>query len=242
MGPPAPPGMMVTSVDIQSATLEWSFGESVHSKHLDSLTGYRLQVNGEDKQTFDRNCKEFLFTDMQPGKNYDLSVVSITDSLISESGQSNVITLVCPKRPYAPLISAMPTTRPRSAMIAWKPVEPRSSNYYDQILFYRVFVNDKYHGEIHTSASNSYTYLVSGLESNENYEVFVQAFSGERLLHERDGTVACIVASESSNRLSLTPAAPPDAVRIKLVAISSEGLDLTWPFPQQYGDASVSVR
>jgi hypothetical protein len=46
--------------------------------------------------------------------------------------------------------------------------------------------------------------------------------------------------SEASNMLSLTAAAPPEAVRLKLVAVASDGIDLTWPYPQQYGDACLS--
>jgi hypothetical protein len=46
--------------------------------------------------------------------------------------------------------------------------------------------------------------------------------------------------SEASNMLSLTAAAPPEGVRLKLVAIASDGIDLSWPYPQQYGDAGLS--
>ena len=99
-------------------------------------------------------------------------------------------------------------------------------------------MNDKCHGEIHATSQTSYSYIVSDLCPGDRCDVHVRAHSGS--VSPRPDCHACLSESEPSNMLSLTPAAPPEAVAIRLAAIAADGLDLTWPFPQQYGDANVS--
>lgn len=134
LGPPNPPRLRVNAVDIQSATLEWI---SPHYPRPEFIAGYRLLVNSEPMQAFEKNANEFLFTDMQPGRKYNIEIVTLTNSIVGESKPSNLITLICPRRPSPPLISQLPTVRPNSAIIGWKPCEPKSSNKCDQILFYK---------------------------------------------------------------------------------------------------------
>jgi hypothetical protein len=94
-------------------------------------------INNEHRQTFDKNVQEFLFADMQPGKKYEIEIISLADSVIGESKPSNRLTLICPLQPDTPLISALSTTRPNSAVIGWKQVEPKTDNSFDQILCYK---------------------------------------------------------------------------------------------------------
>lgn len=49
-----------------------------------------------------------------------------------------------------------------------------------------------------------------------------------------------MIASEPSNTLSVTPTAPPDAVSLRLTSLSTDGIEVSWSFPQQYGDALLS--
>ena len=68
-----------------------------------------------------------------------------------------------------------------------------------------------------------------------------KAFCGEALKQPVEGpNVNCIIASEFSNNLSVTPTAPPSAVRLRLAAVYQDGFDITWSFPQQFGLATVS--
>ncbi len=84
--------------------------------------------------------------------------------------------------------------------------------------------------------------MISDLQPGQLFNVHVIALSGDRFTHPTEGpVVSCLISSEFSNILSVTPVAPPEAVRLKLVGVSTDGLDLTWPFPQQYGEAFVSV-
>jgi hypothetical protein len=136
MTPPKAPRLRVSAIDIQSATLEW-LNEAPTPSKPEFFTGYRLVVNGEQRQTFDKSVKEFLFADMQPGRKYEISLVSLTNSILGNSRQSNVVTLVCPRRPRAPVISSMQSTRPNSAVICWNQVEPKSELAFDQIVCYR---------------------------------------------------------------------------------------------------------
>lgn len=108
-------------------------------------------------------------------------------------------------------------------------------------MFFRIFLEGKYHGEISSSNLNSYSYMIADLIPGKQYDVTVQSFCGEKFTHPVEGPmVSCIVASDLSNTISVTPTAPPDPVRLKLASISPEGIDVSWLFPQQYGDAVVS--
>jgi hypothetical protein len=53
--------------------------------------------------------------------------------------------------------------------------------------------------------------------------------------------VSCLIASELSSELFATPTAPPEPVGLRLAGLHLDGIDVTWSFPQQYGDATVSV-
>jgi hypothetical protein len=106
---------------------------------------------------------------------------------------------------------------------------------------FRVFVNKIFHGEIFSNNSSSYSYVIEDLVPGQNYSVMVQAFSGEKIAYPTDGPkVSCIVASEFSNDISVCTAAPPGPTRPRLAAIHSGGIDITWNFPEQYGDATCS--
>ena len=83
--------------------------------------------------------------------------------------------------------------------------------------------------------------MIDDLVPGKSYHTMVQAFSGEKVTYASEGPkISCIVASEFSNDLSVNPAAPPGPVRVKLAAIHLGGIDVTWNFPEQYGDATCS--
>jgi hypothetical protein len=83
--------------------------------------------------------------------------------------------------------------------------------------------------------------MICDLAPGTSYDAMVQSFAGERLPQPTESPiVSCLVASELSNTLSVTPSAPPEPVRLRLAAMCSDGIELTWPYPQQYGDAVVS--
>ena len=83
--------------------------------------------------------------------------------------------------------------------------------------------------------------MLSDLVPGQKCDVSVKAYSGDKFTHPTEGpVVSCIIESELSNVLSVSPAAPPDAVKLKLVSITTDGIELTWPFPRQYGDALLT--
>jgi hypothetical protein len=85
--------------------------------------------------------------------------------------------------------------------------------------------------------------MICDLQPGKAYDVCVQSFCGDKLTHPVEGpVVACIIASDLSNTISVSPTAPPEPVPLRLASINSEGIEVSWPFPQQYGDAIVSVR
>lgn len=136
LGPPEPPRLRVNFVDLRSVTLEWIMSQYAKP---DFIKGFRLIVNGELNEVFEKTINEFIFRDMQPGYCYDIEILTLTNWMIGASLPSNKITLICPNRPKAPLITQLPSIRTNSVVIGWKPVEPRSNNKPDQILLYKYF-------------------------------------------------------------------------------------------------------
>ena len=80
---------------------------------------------------------EFSFTDVESGQKYEFNVVTLADSLVGNGPQSNTIILQCPNRPSPPLISQLPTVKPNSAVIGWKPSETKTSSKFDQVNLYK---------------------------------------------------------------------------------------------------------
>ncbi|RNA39092.1 hypothetical protein BpHYR1_016864 [Brachionus plicatilis] len=173
LGPPHSPKLRVNSVDEQTAMIEW-ITESY--PRPDFVTGYRLIVNSELGQLFQKDINQFLLKDMQPGKQYSIQIATLTNSVVPQSKPSNPITLVCPLRPTQPLISQLPSVRPNSATIGWKPVEPKSNQKFDRIVSYKIMVNKKFHGEIFSTNSSSYSYMICDLVEGKFYDVEVYSF------------------------------------------------------------------
>lgn len=103
----------------------------------DFIKGYRLIVNSEPNEIFEKNINEFIFKDMQPGFAYEIEILTLTNWMVGACLPSNKITLLCPSRPLTPVISQLPSLRSNSVIIGWKPVEPKSVNKSDQILLYK---------------------------------------------------------------------------------------------------------
>ena len=71
--------------------------------------------------------------------------------------------------------------------------------------------------------------------------VFCQAFAGQRNVEANAETVYSLCDSEMSNTLSVMCPAPPTSPVLRLESMDSQGIDVTWTIPQQYGDAQISV-
>lgn len=134
LGSPHAPKLRVNSVGEQTALMEW-ICESYPKQEF--IKGFRLLVNSEHSQLFDKDVNKFELKDMQPGKEYSIQIVTLTDTVVPESKPSNSITLVCPLRPNSPLIHVSPSIRPNSAAIEWKPVEPKTDKNSDRVVSYK---------------------------------------------------------------------------------------------------------
>ncbi len=72
---------------------------------------------------------------------------------------------------------------------------------------------------------------------------FLKALCGQHFqLPSEDDEIFTLIASDSSNVLSVTPTAPPLSPPLRLESIHPDGIDVTWITPQQYGEATISVR
>lgn len=134
LGPPNPPRLRATGVGLQAVNVEWLV--QPYPKP-DFLLGYRLIVNSELKQIFEKKIGEFIFADMLPGKVYELQILTLVNPIVGQSLPSNPLILICPERPAQPLISQVATTRPNSVTVGWKPPKAKSHNRYDQILYFK---------------------------------------------------------------------------------------------------------
>ena len=135
LGPPLPPKLRASTTDVQCVSLEWLI-DGLYPRP-EFIKGYRFIVDSEYNQVFEKNVNEFLFKDMQPGRQYDLEVVTLTNWIVGKSKPSNKLNLICPSRPNAPLITQMPNTKPYTVIIGWKPVKTRTTNRHDKIVFYK---------------------------------------------------------------------------------------------------------
>lgn len=68
-----------------------------------------------------------------------------------------------------------------------------------------------------------------------------QAYAGQRQADGSSDQVYCMVESEDSNTLPVMCPAPPTSPVLRLEGMHSQGIDIMWEMPQQYGDAAVSV-
>ncbi len=69
-----------------------------------------------------------------------------------------------------------------------------------------------------------------------------QSYAGMRKVDPSSARIHCMVESEPSNTLPVMCPAPPQSPTLRLEGMHTEGIDITWEMPQQYGDAAVSVR
>ena len=84
--------------------------------------------------------------------------------------------------------------------------------------------------------------MICDLTPGQSYDITVKALCGERVpLPTENDQIYCLIASESSNVLPVTPTAPPHSPPLKLESIHPNGIDIAWVTPQQYGEATLSV-
>jgi hypothetical protein len=112
-----------------------------------------------------------------PERKYDIEILTLTNSIVGKSAPSNRVTLICPMRPTPPLIQQLPSIRPHSATIGWKTTDSKTNEDWDNVICYKVFLNNKYHGEIYSSNTLSYSYVIDDLDINKSYNVKVQVKS-----------------------------------------------------------------
>lgn len=134
LGPPIPPRLRASTSDVQCVSLDWVMEQYPRPEFI---KGYRLIIDSQPNQVFEKNINEFLFKEMQPGRQYEIEVITLTNWIVGSSPPSNRLTLVCPHRPHAPLISQLPNIKPYTVMIGWKPVRTKSTQAHDRIASYK---------------------------------------------------------------------------------------------------------
>ena len=68
-----------------------------------------------------------------------------------------------------------------------------------------------------------------------------QSYAGMRKVDPHADKIYCMTESEVSNTMPVMCPAPPKSPMLRLEGMHTEGIDITWEMPQQYGDAAISV-
>lgn len=69
----------------------------------------------------------------------------------------------------------------------------------------------------------------------------LQSYSGQRKVDVGSDQVFALSESAMSNSLPVMCPAPPNSPCLRLDGMHTQGIDITWEMPQQFGDAAVSV-
>ena len=162
-----------------------------------------------------------------------VSVTSHPDFV--EEKVSEPIRIVCPQRPSAPKIEELRAEKPFAISIQWK----LTSNEQDEISLFRVFVDDKLHGEIVVSGRQSFKHELNKLQADRQYSVYVKAVIGAKKL---DGyAYQCSIESNASNELVLKCAAPPRGTTPRVERMSPSGVELVWDAPVEHAQVKIAV-
>ncbi|XP_077978814.1 uncharacterized protein LOC144434231 [Glandiceps talaboti] len=238
-GRPAPPVLTVSDISLQQVCLSWEPGLC----HPDIITtGYLVYINGKvlgEQLSADTTASQIQ--DIEIGSQHHVYVESVTDMKVGNSDSSNVITIIAPEPQEPPNITSLPSVKNHSALVAWeKPRGPDSK----LIAAYRIYVDGKENGELDVKKAESggkfYQYYITDLQPSVSYDITVRTYTGQKEADLSTGSVYCGVLGPPSNVLPVMCTAPPRSPRLRLEGLHSNGIDVTWEIPQQYGDAALS--
>ena len=129
----------------------------------------------------------------------------------------------------------MRTERPFSLGIKWK-IE---STDQGEITSFKIFLDDKLHGQIETNGRQSFKYDFNKLQARRTYDISVKAFIGQKKLDRH--VYQCDIESDASRPLSLKCWAPPIGTTPRIELMHSNGIDILWDIPVEDGDVKTVV-
>jgi hypothetical protein len=148
---------------------------------------------------------------------------------------SEPIRIVCPKRPQPPTIESIQADKPFSIAIKWQ----IDTNDQDEINSFKIFLDDKLHGEIETNGRRSFKYEFNKLKSEQTYSIYIKALIQQKKLDGYD--YQCDIESNASDELSLKCAVPPKGTTPRIEKMHSNGVEIVWDTPIESGDVKLTV-
>lgn len=112
------------------------------------------------------------------------------------------------------------------------------------LFFFRIYVDGKWYGKItanKASNRNGYQYYLNDLPPEQTYDINVKAIAGFNRVDPDSSHVFSLSDSPMSNSLPVSAPAAPKSPKLMLEGLHTDGIDVSWQAPQQFGDASISV-
>ncbi len=182
---------------------------------------------------------EFSFSRKKPiysiGTTNEIQVSVTSHPDFVDEKISEPIRIVCPQRPQPPVIQSIQADKPFSIGIKWK----INTNDQDEISSFKIFLNEKLHGEIETNGRQSFKYDFTKLQAEQTYFIYIKAFIEQKKLHGYN--YQCDIESIASNELSLKCAVPPKGTIPKIERMHPNGIDIVWDAPDESGDVKLTV-
>ncbi|CAD5112727.1 DgyrCDS1945 [Dimorphilus gyrociliatus] len=237
------PTLNIVSTDVYQACIEWA--EDINQRQDANIVGYHIFIDekrvGEQLKS---SIRQSLIDNLKPGKAVRVNIRSYSEKF-GESANSNTVVIKCPQKPPAPEVVQEPAFSVGKAIVSWtRPQNIRISERGEDILFYRVFVDNDMIGEVRSSSTSNkagYQFSCSKLAPGKAYDLVVRAYAGEKINSgQQVNSVYCLAESDDTNMIQVTCSAPPESPTLHIMSMDVDGIDVGWEMPQQYGDAAVS--
>ncbi|XP_063446523.1 uncharacterized protein LOC134726026 isoform X8 [Mytilus trossulus] len=242
VGPPRAPKLKIVSVDMYQALIEWD----QPSFHKDlQIKGFQIYVDNKPLgRVRNKDTRQMLINNMVAGRTMSVYVVAVAQQGGIESEPSRKLHITCPRRPPAVAITQQPSHKAGCVLISWNRPEGHTySSNEEDISLYGIYVDGKWYGKITASKAsnrNGYQYYLNDLPPEQTHDINVKAIAGFNRVDPDSSHVFSLSDSPMSNSLPVSAPAAPKSPKLMLEGLHTDGIDVSWQAPQQFGDASIS--
>ncbi|CAF1469981.1 unnamed protein product, partial [Adineta ricciae] len=225
------PVLKVTKLGVQTASLSWKLDDTIDPS---LVKGYRIILNSKPTEILSATQHEYELRNLKAGSTNEVQVSVTSHPDFVDEKISEPIRIVCPKHPHPPKIQSVIAEKPFSIRIQWE----ADSHESDDITAYRTFLNGKLHGEVENDGRQTFTFDFTKLEADDKYSIYVKSLLGQKRLE--GNRYQCEIESNSSNELRLKCAVPPKGTVPRIERMHSNGVDIIWEAPEEYGDVKLT--
>ncbi|XP_064633270.1 uncharacterized protein LOC135491376 [Lineus longissimus] len=240
-GAPDPPKLHVQGVDNYQVGVEWEKPALIEGVEV---SGYNVLVDGKQLgTTLNPTTSRTIIDSLVPGITISIQVVACTTHAVGNSQASTPLLVSCPLKPPVPTISQQPSYKKGCVVIGWEKPTGREFAIGEDIVLYSIYLDGVWHGEVKAMGAadrKGYQYYLTDLLPGQSYDVTVKSVAGQLKIDPNTDHVNCLSESDHSNSVQITCPAPPMSPMIRIESMTTEGIDITWQTPQQFGDAQIS--